>query len=138
MSDKIEYKYGHIPKPGGDSTLAKEKRDVAMANVMKYLKEEEEMDLFKEKMGSLFGSGAKKRTDTPKTSYNEETLLDKSEYDRLPLVGVPLEVLDKEVAVPFIKLLSGMSDEEYAMWRYNTFGRGRRGRRMLRPPTRGK
>jgi hypothetical protein len=124
--DDIDIKYGHTPKPGGDSTLAKDKRDVAMANVMKYLKEEEEMDLFKEReleLAGFFGSGAKKRTDTPSTSYNEDTLIDKSKYESLPLVSLPLEILDEQVAVPLIKLLSGMSDEEYAMWRYNTRGK---------------
>ena len=62
---------------------------------------------------------------TPKTSYNEETLLDESHYGNLPYpVTIAPRILDKQVVVPLIKLLSGMSDEEYAMWRYNTIGRG--------------
>ena len=64
--------------------------------------------------------------------------MDESIYDSVPISGDVGKMLDQDVVVPIIKLLSGMSDEEYGMWRYNTFGRGRRGRRMLRPPTRGK
>ena len=76
---------------------------------------------------------------TPKTSYNEDTLLDESHYGNFPYPNtIALRTLDKQVVVPLIKLLSGMSDEEYAMWRYNTIGRGRHGRRMIRPPSRGK
>tara|TARA_R100000808_G_scaffold7531_1_gene22061 strand:+ start:69 stop:545 length:477 start_codon:yes stop_codon:yes gene_type:complete len=157
--DDIDIKYGHTPKPGEDSTT---KRDAAMANVMNYLKEEEEeMDLYSESLGEFLKNndtsalaqavlGGLKRssperyrslkkveesTGVPFTLDEYLGGLDLNEEKIIPWTAATLE---EYVTGPVTRMIMGMSEEEYMMWHYNNFGRGQGRKKMIRPPRRGK